>query len=155
MKLIKKVIQRIRNGCNLSKNGHLTLKTHLKMNGTTENLFQGQIPIFSPRKSAFFFKCFNKSIEVYIQTKKSGCSLPKNGYWTPKMPVEHQFAHKNHKKDILLARFHQKKIFRVTKPLSANSFLCNVDKKCVFLHFGSVFWVKNLSFDGCHPLFFL
>ncbi len=71
------------------------------------------------------------------------------------MPVEHQFAHKNHKKDILLARFHQKKILRVTKSLSANSFWCNVDKKCVFLHFGGVFWVKNLLFDGWHPLFFL
>ena len=124
------------------------------MNGTTENLFSGQIPIFSPKKSAFF-KCFDKSIEVCIQTKKSGCSLPKNGYWTPKMPVEHYIVHKNHKKDILLARFHQKKIFRVSKPLSANSFWYNVEENCVFLHFGGVFWVKNLLFDGWHPLFFL
>ena len=109
--------------------------------------------IFLPKKSAFF-KCFDKSIEVCIQTKKSGCSLPKNGYWTPKMPVEHQFAHKNHKEDILLARFHQRKIFRVSKPLSANSFKYDIEENCFsgfwrcFLgQIPVIWWVTPTSFS--------
>ena len=79
--------------------------------------------------------------------KKSRHSPPKNGYWTPKMSIEDQFAHKNSKEDIVLARFHQKKTFRVSKPLSANSFKPDIEENCVFLGFEGVFWVKYLLFD--------
>ena len=80
--------------------------------------------------------------------KKSRHSPPKNGYWTPKMPIEDQFAYRNSKEDIILARFHQKKTFRVSKPLSANSFKYEIEENCVFLGFEGVFWVKYLLFDG-------
>ena len=63
----------------MSKNGHLTLKTHLRKNKTLENIFWGQIPIFSPKKSAYFFQGFYKSIEVCIQMKKSRHRPPKMG----------------------------------------------------------------------------
>ena len=76
------------------------------MNGTPENLLEGQIPSFSLKKSAYFFQCFDKSIEVCIQMKKSRHSPPKNGYWTPKMPVEH---HKNQKEDIFYSQIPSKK----------------------------------------------
>ena len=64
------------------------------------------------------------------------------------MPIEDQFAHRNSKEDIDLARFHQKKTFRVSKPLSANSFKPDIEENCVFLGFEGVFWAKYLLFDG-------
>ena len=67
--------------------------------------------------------------------KKSRHSPPKNGYWTPKMLKEDQFAHENSQKDIVLARFLQKKTFRASKPLSANSFKYDIEENCVFLGF--------------------
>ena len=80
--------------------------------------------------------------------KKSRHSPPKNGYWTPKMPIEDQFGHKNSKEYIVLVRFHQKKTFRVSKPLFANSFKPDIEENHVFLGFEGVFWVKYLLFDG-------
>ena len=80
--------------------------------------------------------------------KKSRHSPPKTGYWTPKMPVEDQFAHKHSKEDIVLARFHQKKTFRVSKPLSANFICCDDEENCVFLCFGGILGVKTHLFDG-------
>ena len=74
--------------------------------------------------------------------KKSRHSQPKKGYWTPKMPIEDQFGHKNSKEYIVLVRFHQKKTFRVSKPLFANSFKPDIEENCVFLGFEGVFWVK-------------
>ena len=87
--------------------------------------------------------------------KKSRRSPPKNGYCTSKMPKEHQFAHKNHKKDILYATFHQRKTFRVFRPISANFICCDDEENCVFLCFGGILGVKTHLFDGWHPLFFL
>ena len=80
--------------------------------------------------------------------KKSRHRPPKNGYWTPKMLIEDQFAYENSQKDIVLARFLQKKTFRASKPLSANSFKYDIEENCVFLGFKGVFWVKYLLFDG-------
>ena len=74
--------------------------------------------------------------------KKSRRSPPKNGHCTSKMPKEHQFAHKNHKKDILYATFHQRKTFRVFRPISANFICCDDEENYVFLCFGVVLWVK-------------
>ena len=79
---------------------------------------------------------------------KNRRSPPKNGYCTSKMPMEHQFAHKNHKEDILYARFHQRKTFRVSKPLSANFICCDDEENCVFLCFGGILGVKTHLFDG-------
>ena len=80
--------------------------------------------------------------------KKVGISRQKMGIGLQKMPIEDQFAHRNSKEDIVLARFHQKKTFRVSKPLSANSFKYEIEENCVFLGFEGVFWVKYLLFDG-------
>ena len=78
--------------------------------------------------------------------KKSRHSPPKNGYWTPKMPIEDQFAHKNSKEDIVLARFHKKKTESQNHSLQIISNM--IFKKTVFLGFEGVFWVKYLLFDG-------
>ena len=39
MKLAKKKDPEAKNSCNLSENGHWTLKTRLKKNGTPEDIF--------------------------------------------------------------------------------------------------------------------
>jgi len=90
--------------------------------GLLKTYFRVKSPFFSPRKSAFFSSVLINQLRFIFRQKKVGVACQKMGIGPQKMPVEHQFAHKNHKEDILLARFHQRKIFRVTKPLSANSF---------------------------------
>ena len=84
------MIQKIKNGSNLSKNGRLTLKTHMKQKETPENTFKGQIPIFSPEKSISFFKGCDKLIEKYFQRKKSGCHPSNRWVLTPKIPPKHR-----------------------------------------------------------------
>ena len=49
------------------------------MNGTTENLFQGQIPIFSPRKSAFFSSVLINQLRFIFRQKKVGVACQKMG----------------------------------------------------------------------------
>ena len=148
------MIQGKKSGCHASKNGYLTPKRLLKKNGTSKNTFWGQMPNFSPERSPSFFSGQDKSIEESIQRNKSGCSLSKNGYWTPKAPSKHHFAQKCHKEDFLLARFYHKKMLGVSKPPSVNLFCCDNEEICVFLCFGGVLWVKYPLFAGGHPLFF-
>ena len=49
------------------------------MNGTTENLFQGQIPIFSPRKSVFFSSFSINQLRFIFRQKKVGVACQKMG----------------------------------------------------------------------------
>ena len=66
-KFNKKSAQRKNNRCISWKNGHLTPKTQ------SQQGFWGQMAIFSPTTSIFFFRGCTKSCKEAIERKKSGC----------------------------------------------------------------------------------
>ena len=89
-------------------------KTHLKKNGAPENLFWGQIPIFSPERSISFFKECDKLIEESFQRKKSGCHPSNNRFLTQKTPPKcrkTQFSSTLYQNEFAESGFETLKIF--------------------------------------------
>ena len=71
----KKKIQRLKNSCNLSENGHWTLKTRLKKNGTpedTSSFFHLKGPYFSTRSVTNKLKNLFKEKEVGVTHQITG-----------------------------------------------------------------------------------